>query len=428
MNGINLLFDQSVSLSKISQSQYKKLQLKVILLRELYYNAPMSIHDLTQVTRMSTPTITRALDELMAEGLIIDHGIGESTGGRPPWMCGMNPASWYVMGIDLERAYIKMALFDMQNNPVGEIQELNEGLDDIDDIIGFIASKAEGLLSANNIEKKKVLGIGLSLPGLIDIRTGLSYTYLNFDRPPAELLYQRIGIPIFIEQDTRCMAWGEQAFGLAKNHQNVLCLNVGSGIGLSLILNGKIFSGHSGYAGEFGHIQLVPNGRLCHCGKIGCIETVASGKIIVSRAREELSAGADSLIQQLVGNNLKKVNLKTILKAAEMNDQFAVHLLSDAGDALGKGISTLIHLFDPELIIIGGEMSKAANVLIPPIERNLNIYAISRIRRDARIVASVLGDNAKLLGTLAMTMHHVFYEQHDNELQKATISLNPVQA
>ncbi|MDY0342142.1 MAG: ROK family transcriptional regulator [Lentimicrobium sp.] len=417
MKGINLLFDHSIAKNKISQSQYKKLQLKLILLRELYYNAPMSIHDLTQATKMSTPTITRAVDELMAEGWITDHGIGESTGGRPPWMCGLNPSSWYMIGIDLERAYIKMAVFDMHNQPVNEIHELNEGLDDTEDVIDFIANKVDELLTAYNIDKKKVLGIGLSLPGLIDIRTGLSYTYLNSGIPPADLLWQKTGLPVFIEQDTRAMAWGEQAFGLAQDHQNVLCLNVGSGIGLSLILNGKIFKGHSGYAGEFGHIQLVPNGRLCHCGKIGCIETVASGKVMINRAREEIDSGTDSIMQQLVQNNLKKINLKTILKAAELNDQYAINLLSDAGDALGKGISTLIHLFDPELIIIGGELSKASDLLIPPIERNLNIYAISRIRRDARIVSSELGDNAKLLGTLAMTMHKIFYEHEEANVQ-----------
>ncbi len=417
MKGIHLLFDQSGIKNKISPGQYKKLQLKLILLRELYYNAPMTIHDLTQATKMSTPTITRAVDELMEEGWVIDHGIGESTGGRPPWMCGLNPSSWYMIGIDLERAYIKMAVFDMHNQPVKEIHELNEGLDDTEDVIGFIASKVNELLTAYNINKKKVLGIGLSLPGLIDIRTGLSYTYLNSGKPPADLLSQKTGLPVFIEQDTRAMAWGEQAFGLARDHQNVLCLNVGSGIGLSLILNGKIFKGHSGYAGEFGHIQLVPNGRLCHCGKVGCIETVASGKVMIARAREEINSGTDSMMQELVQHNLKKINLKTLLKAAEMNDQYAVNLFSDAGDALGKGISTLIHLFDPELIIIGGEMSKASDILIPPIERNLNIYAISRIRRDARIVSSELGDNAKLLGTLAMTMHNIFYEPQENGIQ-----------
>lgn len=414
MKGISLLLDHPKTKQKISQSQFKKLQLKLSIIRELYYKAPVSINDLTRTLKMSTPTITHVLDELTADGWINDYGIGESTGGRPPLLFGLNPSSAYIIAIDLERAYIKMAVFDMHNKPVEEIHELNEGLENTKDILGFIAEKVEELLTAYNIDKKKVSGIGLSLPGLIDVRTGLSYTYLNTGTPPAEELMKKTGIQVFIEQDTRAMAWGEKAFGLAKDYQNVLCLNVGSGIGLSLILNGKIFKGHSGYAGEFGHIQLVPGGKLCHCGKIGCIETVASGKALILQAQEYLKSGNDSAILSLVNQDMSKISLNTILQAAEQNDYYAVSLLSDAGDALGKGISTLIHLFDPQLIIIGGELSKAANLLITPIERNLSIYTISRIRRDSAVVASELGNKARLLGTLAMTMHNLFYQHEES--------------
>lgn len=409
MKGINLLFEHTISKHKINQSQYKKLQLKLILLRELYYRAPLSIHDLTQASKMSTPTITQALELLIKEGWITDYGIGESTGGRPPWMFGLNPSSRYIIGIDLERAYIKMSVFDMHNQPVSEIHELNEGLDDIKDVIEFIAEKVNELLAAYSIDKEKVLGIGLSLPGLIDIRTGLSYTYLNSGTPPADLLRQKTEIPVFIEQDTRAMAWGEQAFGLARDHQNVLCLNVGSGIGLSLILNGKIFKGHSGYAGEFGHIQIEPNGQLCHCGKIGCIETVASGKALINHAKKDLAKGANSHISEMVHNDLSKITIKVILEAAQAGDQYAIDLIARIGEALGKGIATLIHLYNPELIILGGEMSKAADFLISPIESNLNIFTISRIRKDATIVASELGDNARLMGTLALVMDKIFH-------------------
>jgi predicted NBD/HSP70 family sugar kinase len=176
-----------------------------------------------------------------------------------------------------------------------------------------------------------------------------------------------------------------------------------------MILNGKIYTGHSGYSGEFGHIQIEPNGQLCHCGKIGCIETVASGKVLISRAKRDLAEGANSRISEMVHNDLNKVNIKIILEAAKAGDQYAIDLLAKIGEALGKGISTLIHLFNPELIILGGEMSKAADYLVSPIESNLNIFTISRIRKDATIVASELGDNARLMGTVALVMHKIFY-------------------
>jgi glucokinase-like ROK family protein len=301
-----------------------------------------------------------------------------------------------------------MGIFDFDNKPVSEIHELNEGLETHNDIPGFLAEKVYELIEAYNIDRNKLLGIGISLPGLIDLRSGISYTYLNTGRPTAKELMDRLGLPVFLEQDTRSMAWGEQAFGLAHGHQNVLCLNIGSGIGLSMILNGKIYTGHSGYSGEFGHIQIEPNGQLCHCGKIGCIETVASGKVLISKAKKDISEGSITQISGMIEGDLGKLNIKVILDAARAGDQYAIDLLGRIGEALGKGLSTLIHLFNPELIIIGGEMSKAADFLISPIESNLNIYTIARIRKDAMIVSSELGDNARLMGTVALVMNKIF--------------------
>ncbi len=409
MKGINYLFKPIIGEEPLKNNQLRKLNLKQSVIRELYYNKQLSIHNLGKTIKMSTPTITRAIDELVTNEMVKEIGIGESTGGRRPSIYGLNPTSRYVMGIDLERYFIRMGIFDFDNKPVSEIHELNEGLDTHPDILGFITEKVFELIEAYNIDREKLLGIGISLPGLIDVKSGISYTYLNTGTPTAKELMDRLGLPVFVEQDTRTMAWGEQAFGLARGHENVLCLNVGSGIGLSMILNGKIYTGHSGYSGEFGHIQIEPNGQLCHCGKIGCIETVASGKVLISRAKKELSEGASSHITEMVQNDLSKVNIKVILEAAKVGDQYAIDLLAKIGEALGKGISTLIHLYNPELIILGGEMSKAADYLVSPIESNLNIFTIARIRKDATIVASELGDNARLMGTVALVMNKIFY-------------------
>ncbi|MBK9359478.1 MAG: ROK family transcriptional regulator [Bacteroidales bacterium] len=408
MTGTTYLFKTRKSEEPVKNNFLRKIALKQSIVKELYQHGELSIFRLSQTIKMSTPTITRAVEELIEEQLIREVGIGESTGGRRPSLFGINPSSRYVLGIDLERYFVRMGIFDFANQPVSEIHELNEGLDTHPDILQFIAEKVSELMEAYSIDENKMLGIGISLPGLIDVKTGLSYTYLNTGRPAADILSEKTGFPVFIEHDTRAMAWGEQAFGLARGHQNVLCMNVGSGIGLSMILNGKLYLGHSGYSGEFGHIQIEPNGQLCHCGKIGCIETLASGKSMVAKARREIAGGAISQISSMLEGDPSKLNIRMIMEAARKGDQFAIDLLAKIGEALGKGLSMLIHLFNPELIIIGGEMSRAADYLISPIESNLNVYTISRIRRDARIVASNLGDNARLMGTVALVMNRIF--------------------
>jgi predicted NBD/HSP70 family sugar kinase len=178
-----------------------------------------------------------------------------------------------------------------------------------------------------------------------------------------------------------------------------------------MILNGKLYKGNSGFSGEFGHIQVDPDGQLCYCGKIGCLETLASGTTMIKRARKEIADGATTVINSMVGGDLTKINIETVLKAAQHGDQFAISLLASIGEHLGRGIAVLIHLFNPELIIIGGELTKADNYIIDPIQQNLNKFTIAKIRRDAQIITSNLGQNAGLMGTVALVMNKVFQKE-----------------
>jgi predicted NBD/HSP70 family sugar kinase len=175
-----------------------------------------------------------------------------------------------------------------------------------------------------------------------------------------------------------------------------------------MILNGQLYKGNSGFSGEFGHIQVDPDGQLCYCGKIGCLETLASGTTMIKRARKEISEGATTVIRTMVGGEFNKITIETVLQAAQRGDQFAIGLLANIGEHLGRGIAVLIHLFNPELIIIGGELTKAENYIVDPIQQNLNKFTIAKIRRDAQIITSSLGQNAGLMGTVAMVMNKVF--------------------
>lgn len=387
---------------------HKKEKLKQDLVKQFYLEGQLSIHDLCKTVKMSAPTVTRAVEELIDQNMVIRTGIGDSSGGRRPGLFSINPSSHYAMAIDVERSFVKMAIFNFVNQPVSEIAEYNEGLDTLADVPAFINEKIDELLKAQKINKDKILGIGLSLPGLIDIRTGLSYTYLNDQKPVAEVITKLTGITTYVEHDTKAMAWGEHTFGLAQGMQNVLCLNIGSGIGLSMILNGEIYNGHSGYSGEFGHIQIDSNGKLCHCGRRGCIETVAAGKSLIANAKDGLKHGKGADLIRMFNIEPEQVTIPIILEAARNGNQFATDLLIQAGEALGRGIAVLVHLFNPELIILGGEMSKASDFLIKPIMENIEIHTIERIRKDARLVVSELGGNARIMGSLALVMNKIF--------------------
>ena len=397
----------------VSNPSKKRNNLKIRIIKHLYQEGPRSIPELCIIARVSSPTLKRLLDELETEGLIIELGLGESGGGRRPSIYGLNPDSRYILGIDVTRYELRLGLFNLACELVGELMLIPEGLETGIDVVETLKTKVKELIKKNNIDKAKILGAGLALPGLIDIKTGISYSYLNQGVTPVnEFMTKGLGFPVFVEHDTRSMARGELMFGLAKGKGNVLCLNLGSGIGLSMILNGKVYSGESGYAGEFGHINVDPHGQLCYCGKIGCLETVASGRTIRKKVEEDLKKSTPTVISKMVDSNPAKINLKVILEAVSTGDQYANELIANTGVHLGKGIATLLHLFNPELIILGGILSQAGNILLDPIQQTLNSFSIPRIRQDTTIVASELQEDAGLYGALALVMDKVFEPGH----------------
>jgi N-acetylglucosamine repressor len=403
------LFFKSQNREKLTPNASKQLIIKKTILKLIYHRGSMSIPELSKIIKMSTPTITRLINDFVAEGLLLDEGIGESSGGRRPFLYGINPTSRYVIGIDISRYYVRMGIFNLLNKPVKQIKVLNEGLETKDDILDYIRKEVNGLVLDSGIPDENILGIGIALPGLIDIRTGISYSYLHSEDKPASVLFEELlHHTVYVEHDTYSMALGELAFGLAKGRQNVICLNIGSGISISMILNGRLYRGNSGFAGEFGHILADPEGELCYCGKIGCLETLASGTTMIRKAKKEIAAGATTIISNLVDHDLTRINSYIILEAAQKGDQFAIGLLSQIGEHLGKGIAILIHLFNPELIIIGGELSKAGNYITDPIQQNLNKYTIAKIRKDTHIINSELGENAGIMGTIALVMDKIF--------------------
>jgi len=409
-------FENGHFAGKTGTPEIKKQTLKKQVIEFLYFQGPATIADLCTPARVSIPTMASIVNDLIEEGWIRRLGMAHSRGGRRPALYGLEKTIKYIVGVDISRQYTRIAIFNLHNEPIDDILEIDEGLETDNNLLKAIKNKVNHLLLQNKINKSQVLGYGISIPGLIDTKNGINYTFPHFGKKPmAETFSELLKGPAFIEHDTKALTVGESWFGLAKNKSNVLCLYIGSGIGLGIMINGKIYQGHSGYSGEFGHIQIVPDGELCHCGKIGCLETVASGKSIVAKARKMILQGSNTLIKKIVADDVDQIGLNHLLEAAKLGDQFAIELFEDAGEYIARGLAILIHLMNPEMIIIGGEMSQAGNLLSDPIQQKLNKYAISRIRQDTAIHMSNLGDKAFLLGTICVVMRNIFSDDLFNQ-------------
>ncbi len=420
---LSKLFENQGESSLKKNGSTRKLVLKKQIFSILYLEEQKTIADLCGPVAVSIPTMTRIMHELMDEGWVIELGAGESRGGRRPVFYGLNPSVRYILGIEMTKRYTRINVFDLQNRPLGDTLQIDIELNKAPDTFEILKGEIDKFIVKYDLDKSRILGAGVSIPGLINKKSNINYSYPNLGNKPLDVIFSELlDIPAYVEHDTKTMALGESWFGLARNKSNVLCLNVGSGIGLGMIMNGELYQGFSGFSGEFGHIQIDPDGELCDCGKIGCLETVASGSALVAKAKSKIGAGKNSIIKKLVNDDIEKINLPVIIKAAHQGDQYAIELIEEAGGYLAWGMAILIHLLNPEIIIIGGDMAGAGNLLSDPVQQKLNKYTINRIRQDTTIYISDLKEHAGLLGTIPVVMTNLLSnESNINNLN------NPIQ-
>ena len=180
-----------------------------------------------------------------------------------------------------------------------------------------------------------------------------------------------------------------------------MTINIDWGVGLGIIINGEVFNGASGFAGELGHIQVKPDGMLCHCGKVGCLDTITSAIALIRQAKDGINSGRATILKQIVHGNLDLLETSHIIEAVHAGDEFSIDLLSTVGTELGKGLATAVHLFNPEVIIVGGLLAEAGPFISNPIEQAINKYCLSDFKNPLSIHISKLGAKARLLGTQA---------------------------
>lgn len=406
------LLDEQI-LEKLNHVERKKHWQKVKIIKHLYIKGTDSNAEICNRFNISSPTSTALLNELVAEGLVEKQGRGKSAGGRKPDLFGLQDNSFFILGIHMDRFSTKMAIFDNNNRFITPIQTvaltLAKDLDNLDQL----CSAVQELIQNAGVKNSKLIGVGVSMPGLVAWEEGKNYTFFTTDNSESlqQILAKKLDKPVFIQNDVKSACLAEYRFGLAHDPKNVLVISMDWGIGLGIIMDGKMRTGSSGFAGEFGHIPLVEEGILCHCGKRGCLETVASGIALARMARAGIKSGQNSFLNELSEIEIDQIEPGIIIKAANNGDQYAINILSEIGINLGKGIAILIQLFNPELIILGGKIAEAKQYITTPIQHSINTYCMTQLRERTRITLSELGPHASLLGSVATVMENILERQ-----------------
>ncbi len=391
--------------------EIKKTGHKKHILRAIYFNGPLSNSELSKLIKLSTPKINSLLVELIEDGLVKDLGRGDSSGGRRPNIYGLVEDGFYVVGITININRTIISIFNSNNQEVSGPHFFPIKVQSQLEIFHRVNEKLEEVVKESNIDRQKILVAGIELPGLINQKQGINKTYF----PEITDLYKELrkifGIPVYFNHDSKVRTFAEQYFGLAKGKKNVLMLQADWGLGLGIIVDGKLYAGRSGFSGEFGHLPIADNGVLCTCGKQGCLETIVSATAIARRAKEGIRSGNSSLMEALVDGDLEKIDISTVIQAANTGDQFAISLFSDVGHWLGRGIAYLIQIFNPELIIIGGRVAEANKFILAPIQQAIHTYSNRDISDDTEIKFSELGSKAGTMGAAAYALEKISFSK-----------------
>lgn len=372
--------------------------LKGLIFKFLDQTESASINEISKEINISVPKTTSLITELIEEGLISDCGKFDSTGGRKANLYGLIGDAGFILGVDVKKYYINIGLLNFKKQLINQKSRITFKLDNTAESLNQLIQIIQNFIKEVGIKKDKILSLGINLSGRINHTKGYSYTFFHFQEEPlSEIIQEKIGIKTYLENDSRAMAFGEFCNGEVNTEKNVLFVNLDYGIGLGILIDGKVYYGKSGFSGEFGHIPFFNNEIICHCGKKGCLETEASGNALLRKFKEKIKLGSTSSVLKK-NKKVEDISLTDLILAAQNEDVLIIELLAELGENLGKGLAVLINVFNPELIIIGGTLSETGEYLKLPIKSSINKYSLSLVNADTELKLSKLGEKAGIIG------------------------------
>jgi len=377
--------------------------MKINIIRHYILNGENTLAEISKEMDVSVPTITKLVTELIEEGFVIDFGKQETNGGRRPNIYGVNPDSGYFIGVDVKKFRINIALINFKGDILDSKYNIPFVYDNTQVSFDVLCKSINDFINGLSIPKSKILSVGVNMSGRVNAHTGQSYSLYFFSETPlTEILQDKLGLHVTIDNDSRSMAYGEYMSGVVENEKNVLFVNVSWGLGLGIITDGKLYYGKSGFSGEFGHVNVFDNEIICHCGKKGCLETQASGSYIFRRFMEKIADGNTSVLEKKIKKG-ETIIQEDILNAALKDDMLAIELIEEVGNTLGKHLAGLINIFNPELVVIGGAVAVAGDYLLLPIRSAVKKYSLNLVSNDTLIKLSKLGDEAGVIGACMLT-------------------------
>jgi predicted NBD/HSP70 family sugar kinase len=367
------------------------------VIEDLYRHPASSRTDVAGRTGLSRATVSTLVEELGNAGLVEEHDEPDDApprgSGRPPVLVSLVPGAAFAVGLDFGHQHIRVAVCDLSGEPVVDDWSPAEVDHAPVESLDLAQELVRDALRTANVAPDRLLGVGMGLAAPIHKGTG----ELEADgilpgwhgiRPAAEM-ESRLGVPVALQNDANVGALGEKVFGVARGVDDFVYVRLSAGIGAGLILDGRPYQGFHGFAGEIGHALVDVDGLICRCGNRGCLETVASP--VALAALLERSTGVD-------------VSVERLLELIAAGDRGAHRAVADAGEAVGRALSVLVNVVDPELVVVGGDLAAAGSVLLDPIEASIARHGVAPAASSVRVTAGTLGNRAEVLGAAGLIL------------------------
>lgn len=384
---------------KKATHQLTKVHNRNLVLRTIMNAESTSRAEIARITSLTKTTVSEIVSDLLEEGLVAEIGVGESLGGKSPILLSLLPNSRYLVGLDLAQNQFQGAIVNLR----GQIQKkVSLPVNDRDgkEALALVYEILDQLIPGSNLP---MVGIGVGTPGLVNTRDGMVVDAVNLDWhdfPLAQLLNERYHLPVYILNDSHAAAIGEFTYG--KGHKaegSLVVINVHHGIGSGIVINGQLFQGDGGGAGEIGHVVVVPeNGLPCRCGNHGCLETVSSAQAIVRRIRSEVKLAPGGYWHEPG----QKITLEEIKRAYHLGDPLAVQAVSDSARYLGLAISGLVGTLNIQEIVLSGDMTTFGKPWLDAIIERMQHTFLAHAVHNTRVAFGQLGTDAVILGCTAV--------------------------
>jgi predicted NBD/HSP70 family sugar kinase len=382
-----------------------------IVLNAIKTHGPIARAKVARQTGLSPATVTGITAELIGENLVFEKDMGDSSGGRRPILLAINPSGGYVIGIKLTETQAIGALTDLEATVIVKRTDNLHGRDP-EVIVKQLSLLVSELLHMAGLPKKKLLGVGVGLAGIVDSEQGMLRQSPFFgwrDLPLGEMLQAQVRVPVYVDNDVNTLTLAEMWFGGGQGIDSFLVVTVGRGVGLGIVVNGQFYHGARGGAGELGHTVIDPEGPTCECGKHGCLEAFVGDPGLVRMATETANRG------EIHG---PITSMSDLLTKAQAGEAGARTVFAHAGDILGQGIANLLNIFNPQKIIISGEGTRAGDLLFGPMRESIARNVMPGLAEDTSIQIDAWGDDAWARGAASLVLRQLFVSPLHKEVLK----------